>query len=373
MRPESLYVHIPFCKSKCRYCDFTSIRYDESIAARYVDALRAELRLKASDKLNTLYIGGGTPTIIPNKSIKKIFSSVSEFAELSKDAEVTCEANPGSIDEEKITTLLDSGVNRLSIGVQSFDHDLLEFLGRSHTTEDARAALTLAKSSGLTFSLDLMYGIPGQNLSMFKDSLEEALSFSPHHLSAYELTPEEGTPLMDSIALRKTSMPHEEEVLEMFHECRSILAKAGFEHYEVSNFAKPGKQSRHNNNYWRRGEYIGVGAGAHSFTGEQRYSNTKFVFEYLRLLGDGLIPVEESTVLTDEEAKREYVFLGMRLLEGLSKTEAKERFDIDLNSPTFKLKDQGLIFEEGDRLRLTERGLELSNTAVAALLDVLEL
>ena len=225
----------------------------------------------------------------------------------------------------------------------------------------------------MELSLDLMYGVPGQDLNTWTRSLEEALSFGPDHISAYELTPEEGTPLMELIKKGAVSMPHEEEVLEMFHACREVLGKAGFEHYEISNHAREGKRSRHNMNYWQRGEYLGVGASAHSFFGEERTANNKFVFEYLKLLSEGILPIDETTELTPEDAKREYVFLGLRLLEGLDIKEAQDKFGLDLNGSTRELVDNGLMEQKAGRLRLSQRGLELSNTTVGSVLESLGL
>ena len=215
MTPECLYVHIPFCPGKCRYCDFTSIKHDESVSSRYVDALRSEMRLRASGKLRTLYVGGGTPTVLSAKSLRKIVSSVREFCTLAPDAEITCESNPGTLTEEKAEALVDCGVTRLSLGVQSFDNGLLKFLGRTHDSDEARSALRLAGQMQVELSLDLMYGVPGQDMDTWTRSLEEALSFGPDHISAYELTPEEGTPLMELIKKGAVSMPHEEDVFPL--------------------------------------------------------------------------------------------------------------------------------------------------------------
>ena len=371
--PESLYIHIPFCLGKCRYCDFVSIRYDEAVAGRYIDALRTELRMRANGSLKTLYIGGGTPTVLPAKSLRKIVSSVLEFCTLAPGAEVTCEANPGTLDKEKAEALAEAGLTRLSIGVQSFDNEVLKTLGRAHDADDARHALGIAQEMPVDVSLDLIYGVPGQSMETWRETLDEAVSMGPAHISAYELTPEEGTPLMDDIKAGEISMPHEEEALEMFHAAREILGKAGMEHYEISNYARPGKRSLHNMNYWRRGEYLGVGTAAHSLIGEERTANNRFVFEYLKLLGEGMLPIEETSELTADEARREYVFLGLRMLEGLHMQEARERFGLDLNGSTGELVDNGLMEQKAGRLRLSQRGLELSNTTVSNLLEALGL
>ena len=373
MTPECLYIHIPFCQGKCRYCDFVSIRYDEAMAGLYIDALRTELRLRASGTLKTLYIGGGTPTVLPAKSLKKVVSSVREFCTLETDAEITCEANPGSLDKKKAEALAVAGVTRLSIGVQSFDGGVLKTLGRMHDADDARNALELAGKYPFDLSLDLIYGVPGQSVEAWRETLKEAVSLGPVHISAYELTPEEGTPLMDALKAGELSMPHEVEALEMFHAGSELLGKAGFEHYEISNHAKPGKRSLHNMNYWRRGEYLGVGTAAHSLIGEERTANNRFVFEYLKLLGEGMLPIDETAELTPDDAKREYVFLGLRLLEGLDILEARKKFGIELNGSTQELVEQGLLEMDKERMRLTQRGLELSNTTVGSVLEKLGL
>lgn len=343
------------------------------MAGRYIDALRTELRMRANGALKTLYIGGGTPTVLSARSLQKVVSSVLEFCTLAPAAEVTCEANPVSLDKEKAEALAEAGVTRLSIGVQSFDNEVLKTLGRMHDADDARHALGLAGDYPFDVSLDLIYGVPGQSLDTWRETLQEALSLGPVHVSAYELTPEEGTPLIDDLKTGEVSMPHEEEALEMFHAGIDALGKAGFEHYEISNHAKPGKRSLHNMNYWSRGEYLGVGTAAHSLVGEERTANNRFVFEYLKLLGEGMLPIDETEELTLEDAKKEYVFLGLRMIEGLDIQEAQERFGLDLNGSTKGLVEQGLVEHEAGKMRLSQRGLELSNTTVGSVLESLGL
>lgn len=373
MTPESLYVHVPFCMSKCPYCDFNSMPYDESLAGRYLQALRKEAAMRTEGTLKTLYVGGGTPTVLPPQAIREVFSAVYATCALAPGAEVTCEANPGTLDKEKIDVLIECGVNRISLGVQSLNEPELRTLGRSHSADDARHAMELVSESEAALSVDLIYGIPRQDTKGLEKSIEEVLSYSPAHVSAYELTPEEGTPLMEVIGCGLVRMPHEEEVLEMAETCAEALGRAGYEHYEISNYALPGMRSRHNMNYWVRGDYIGLGPGAHSLVSGERAANTGYVFDYVQLLSDGLLPIEESSELTEDEKRREYVFLGLRLLEGLDAGEAFDRYGLDLLRASEALAKKGLIVRSNERVRLSPKGMRISNTSVAELIGELGL
>lgn len=287
----SLYIHVPFCLTKCNYCDFLSIAFDEAVARKYVEALRREIRLRGGRKIETIYIGGGTPTVLPVDSIEDIFKTVRDYFEIAKDAEITIEANPGTLDTKKTKALAGLGINRLSIGVQSLNDKELRFLGRCHTAEEAMKAID---SPGFeNFSADLIYGIPGQSMRSWQNTVKCALSSGPAHISAYELTAERGTPFYEDVMSGKVNTPPEALVVEMFEHGLDAFEKAGLMHYEISNFARPGLECRHNLNYWKRGEYVGLGAGAHSFEAGRRSKNTGYVFKYIENLSKGLLPVEE--------------------------------------------------------------------------------
>ncbi len=362
----SLYIHIPFCVSKCVYCDFLSVPFDGAVANRYVEALKREIRLRGGRSLKTLYIGGGTPTVLSIENLAEILRTVYDYFELSPGAEVTIEANPGTIAKNKTKALASLGVNRLSIGVQSFDDAELRLLGRCHTASEAFKA---AKSPGIqNFSLDLIYGIPGQSMRSWSRSVELALESGPSHISSYELTAEPGTPFYEDIVNGRLTPPEESLVVEMFQYAVEAFEENGLMHYEISNFAKPGFECRHNLNYWRRGEYIGMGAGAHSFEDGRRSRNTSYVFKYIEMLSKGVIPTEESVEVTANEEIKEIIFLGLRTTKGID--IKKMGFLVDAAGG---LIDEGLMSIEDGRLKLTQKGLLLSNSVVVNLFEKLGL
>ncbi len=376
-----LYIHIPFCVKKCIYCDFFSLPYDEPAVRTYVDALCKELNLKKHPDaaLKTIYIGGGTPTLLPAECFRQLLKCLRSNYHFSSEIEITVEANPGTVDKAKIDTLLSLGVNRLSFGVQSFNDSELMTLGRIHSSDEALRSIESIKKAGLkNFSIDLMYGIPGQSMESWRESLTKAIELSPSHISAYELTPEENTPLYPLIQSRKITMPNEELILEMYNYAIDYFAGSGYTHYEISNFAKPGLQCVHNLNYWDRGEYIGAGAGAHSFISGIRSMNTKDINEYAATLNSGRIPEIQSMKLTPEDEIKEFIFLGLRKIGGISlnkmphTTESvtdKER----LLKVCKDLLDEGYLELSGDFLRLTRKGIVISNTIIVRLFGKLGL
>jgi len=387
--PEYLYIHIPFCIKKCIYCDFLSVTYDESYAKEYVDALCRELVLKkdSAGTLKTIYIGGGTPSVLPEESFKQLFRSIRNNFEFSSGIEITVEANPGTLNESKINTLLSVGINRMSIGVQSFDDNELKTLGRIHSSVEAVKSIEMIKKAGINnFSIDLMYGIPGQTMNSWKDSLSRAVGFSPKHISSYELTPEKDTPLYEMIKpapplhspLGKgghrgvIKMPDEDLVLEMYSHAIDYLASKGYEHYEISNFALRGFRCIHNLNYWNRGEYIGAGAGAHSFMNGVRSKNKGDIKKYIETVNNGIIPETESMRLTRTDDIKEFIFLGLRKTEGISILKAKE-LGMDIPGSCKKLIDEGYLEISGDYLRLTGKGIVISNTIIVKLFEILKL
>lgn len=373
--PEFLYIHIPFCIKKCIYCDFLSVTYDESYAKEYVDALCRELVLKkdSAKALKTIYIGGGTPSVLPEESFKQLFRSIRNNFEFSSGIEITVEANPGTLDESKINTFLSVGINRMSIGVQSFNDYELKTLGRIHSSTDAVKAIEMIKKAGLkNFSIDLMYGIPGQAMDSWKDTLSKAVGFSPKHISSYELTPEKETPLYGMIDSKKIKMPDEELVLDMYNFAIDYLASRGCEHYEISNFALRGFRCIHNMNYWDRGEYIGAGAGAHSFINGVRSKNTGDVKKYIETANNEIIPETESIRLARTDDIKEFIFLGLRKTEGINITKAKE-LGMDIPDSCKGLIDEGYLEISGDYLRLTRKGIVISNTVIVKIFDRLGL
>jgi oxygen-independent coproporphyrinogen-3 oxidase len=361
-----LYIHIPFCLSKCSYCDFLSINFDEAVAKRYVEALKREIRLRGGRRLDTIYVGGGTPTVLRPEAIEDIFRTISDYFEFSRDVEVTIEANPGTLTPEKTRALASLGVNRLSVGVQSFNDEELRLLGRCHT---AREAMKAIESPGFeNFSVDLIYGIPGQDMRSWRETVKRALGAGPTHISSYELTAEAGTPFFESITSGEMEAPPESLVVEMFEYGIDAFAKRGLAHYEISNFARPGMECRHNLNYWKRVEYLGVGAGAHSFEGGRRSRNTGYVFNYIESLSKGSLPVEEATDVSADDEIKEIIFLGLRMTRGIN--VKKMRFIADAAKD---LIEDGLLCIEGGRLKLTRKGLLLANAVAVDLFEKLGL
>jgi oxygen-independent coproporphyrinogen III oxidase len=372
---DCLYIHIPFCVKKCVYCDFFSVTYDESAVKAYVDALCKELSLKkhSGGSLKTVYFGGGTPTLLPAESFTALFRCLRDNFPLSPDAELTVEANPGTIDESKIETLHALGVNRLSVGVQSFIDRELATLGRIHSSDEALKSIESIKKAGLrNFSIDLMYGIPGQTAESWRKSLTKAVELSPTHISAYELTLEESTPLTLSIKSGGISMLNEEVILDMYNHAIDYLAGHGYGHYEISNFALPGYQCRHNVNYWNRAEYSGFGAGAHSFALGIRSKNVPDVKSYIENLNKGKLPESESAALSPEEVLKEIVFLELRKTEGINIRKAEEQ-GLSLLDASGELADEGYLKVDGNYLSLTRKGIVISNTIIVRLFDKLGL
>jgi oxygen-independent coproporphyrinogen-3 oxidase len=373
---NSLYIHIPFCMKKCIYCDFFSVPYDDALALRYAGALMHELEIRKElvNELKTVYIGGGTPTTIPSPSLIGLLRKIRDTFSVSPEAEITVEANPGTIDKEKACALANAGVSRFSIGVQSFNNNELKLLGRIHTSEHVIKAVGALRYAGVrNLSIDLIYGIPGQTIEAWSHTLRMAMELSPEHISAYELTPEKGTPFYEAIARKELEKPPEESILDMYYHAIDGLEAAGCRHYEISNFAKPGFECRHNLNYWNRGEYIGIGAAAHSFIGDRRVKNVSDVGRYVEALQKGDLAVEESVEISCEEAIRETIFLGLRKTEGLNIRELREELGIDIVEAASELIDQALLEVEGERLRLTRKGIVVSNSVITELFQQLAL
>jgi oxygen-independent coproporphyrinogen III oxidase len=369
--PEFLYIHIPFCIRKCLYCDFLSVNYTDNLAGKYIRALCRELSLR-KDKahmLKSIYIGGGTPSILPSECFDELFKCLRDNFVISSETEITVEANPGTINEHKAEKLISLGVDRLSIGIQSFNDTELITLGRAHKSEDALKAIKIIKKAGFrNFSIDLMYGIPGQTEDTWKQSLRQAVGISPEHISAYELTPEEKTPLHGLLGSGALYMPDEEVILNMYDQAIDYLDLNKYEHYEVSNFALQGFKCNHNLNYWNRGEYIGAGAGAHSFINNRRSKNTPDIQSYTEALNNHTLPESESTFITPEEALREFIFLGLRKTEGIKLTES-EKFGLSIAEVCKELIDKNYMEIRGDFIKLTRKGLKISNTVIVSIFE----
>lgn len=379
-----LYIHIPFCIKKCIYCDFYSVPFPRREVVRdYINAIHKEISLKKLNaELRSIYIGGGTPTILSGDDVSKIMNAIKNEYHVNPDAEISIEANPCTITEEKAEMLLKSGINRISIGVQSFFDNELEMLGRGHSSEDAIKAVIAAKRAGFkNISIDLIYGMPSykyhaidkkSEFQKWEYSLKTTLAMSPEHISVYELTPEKNTPLYEDIKSGRIVMPDEEAVSEMYYAALDIIKRHGYIHYEISNFAKSGYECIHNLNYWNRGEYIGIGAGAFSFFNGKRFSNVRDLSRYIESLNKAIIPVDDEIEITEKEAVREFVFLGLRKTGGIDlcllPVDRQGLFDNTIKG----LISQGLVEIKDNHLRLTEKGLVLSNEVILQILLCIE-
>ena len=372
---EFLYIHIPYCIRKCLYCDFLSLPFNEQAGRRYVESLCRELEIKSAiaGRLKTIFIGGGTPTLLPGESFNRLFRCLRENFEFSPGIEISVEANPGTVNASKIESLLSLGINRMSIGIQSFHDNELKTLGRIHTADEAVEALRLIKSSGFeNFSVDLMYGIPGQAIETWEGTISKTVDLSPSHISSYELTPEEGTPLSRLIKDNAVRMPEEGLVLDMYDHTIDFLQSRGYAQYEISNFALPGYRCLHNLNYWNRGEYIGAGAGAHSFIQGVRSQNTGDIKTYIDSLSNDIIPETEASEIGTEEALKEFIFLGLRKTEGLSLAQAI-RMRPDFLDACAELLESSYLVISDNYLRLTRKGLPVSNMVIVRIFERLVL
>jgi putative oxygen-independent coproporphyrinogen III oxidase len=377
---RGIYVHVPFCARKCFYCDFNSYSLDKSAVASYLAALEKEVQLYQAQiarepgvVFDTLYIGGGTPTVLSGKDLARMIRRLLEAFPFKDGAEVTCEANPGSSNTEKFAAMREAGVNRLSLGVQTFDDALLLLLGRQHTGQEAVEAVEEARRAGFdNINLDLMFALPGQSLAQWEESVRQALSLRPSHLSCYSLIVEEGTPFGDAFRLGKLSLPGEDAEYEMFAWLIDALQAQGYEHYEISNFALPGRRSEHNQIYWRNGAWLGLGPGAHGYWNGKRYANVRLPSDYSERLDRGELPVASVHEVSVDEAMDDTMIFGLRLLEGVSRGDFYRRFGVELTKVYSReldqLTDLGLLEVTPQRVRVTRQGLFLANQVFAAFL-----
>ena len=388
-----LYVHVPFCKTKCPYCDFNTYQGIESQMGSYLDAVTSELRLwgrqlssnnRGRPPVRTVFFGGGTPSYLPDGDIAEILNAANHAFAIDAGAEITIEANPGDLNADACRGLLRQGVNRLSIGVQSLDNGLLQLLGRRHSADGAIEAFQTARAAGFgNVNLDLMYGLPHQSLTQWEDTIERLAALSPEHISLYALTLEEGTPMKVWAEQGKIPEPDPDLAADMYALARQVLASAGYRHYEISNWAQPGRESQHNLIYWRNEPYLGVGPGAHSRLGEYRFWTVLSPRDYAgraarwRQMSAGLWDAfgerelrEARTVdgwesIDAETACAETMFLGLRLLDGLDLRQASAAIGEDLaaryRAEIEELLTIGLLRREGDIVRLDESAYLIAN------------
>ncbi len=365
-----IYIHIPFCRSKCKYCDFKSFsNIDGEIRKKYIDTLCQEIREYRGRGLKgaTVFFGGGTPSLLEAAEMEKIVDAIQDSFDLSICEEFTIEANPKTICEEKLRAFSSLGVNRISVGLQSIHENELKSLGRIHTFDDFLYSYNIIKKSGIdNINIDLMYGIPYQTLDTFDKTLDEVISVSPTHISAYSLIIEEGTPFY--IMRDELPLPTEDEEIDMYELLTKRLALSGYGHYEISNYAKEGYECRHNLVYWQDKEYIGVGLAAHSYLGGVRFSNSERMDNYLSCYTS----YRNRIHLDDEDKRFEYAMMNLRLKSGLSLSEYEKTFNVSFllhnEEKIERYISLGLMEIERDRIALTERGFYLSNTILSDLL-----
>lgn len=362
---SSLYIHIPFCLKKCNYCSFYSINWNQGIESLYLKLILKEMELtkEFSHLLETLYIGGGTPSCLSIESLEKLFVSLRENFKTKNDIEFSIEINPATVDKEKLNLMRSYGINRLSIGVQSLNDRELSFLGRIHSSDDALKTVDLAVNEGFdNISIDLIYGIPGQILKSWKTTLNKLVTRDIQHISCYELSIDRHTKIAKELDSGNFFLPPEDETVAMYEFATEFLESRGFKKYEISNFAQPGFQCRHNINYWSAVPYLGIGPSAHSFIDRKRFHNPSNLFSYAEHLINGKLAwINDYTVDKTEELK-ERVFLGLRMKDGVILTNP---CIIEmLGSPEYKK----LISISGNRVRLTDKGMILSNEIFAQVL-----
>lgn len=363
-----LYIHMPFCKAKCYYCDFISYANKEKLIKEYVEALIKEMKHNNLSKysIQTVYIGGGTPSLIDNESISNIMDNVRLF--VADNAEITIEINPGTANKEKLKKYKEIGINRLSIGLQSADNELLSEIGRIHKYEDFLNVYNEARNIGFrNINVDLMLGLPNQDLKKLEESVKEVITLSPEHISIYSLILEENTKLYDMVMNEELKLPDEAIERKMYWNVKKMLENEGYIHYEISNFAKEGYKSRHNSDCWEQKEYIGIGVSSHSYLNNKRYSNSESVEEYIKNINnndfDKNITIHEEQ--TKEDKQKEYMILGLRKINGVNITKFKNKFG---ENPIFlyrqelnKLVQEELIEIYDNNIKLTDKGLDLAN------------
>ncbi len=369
-----IYVHVPFCRHKCSYCDFVSFPDKIDYADAYMACLYKELKMRGEElkryEFDTVYFGGGTPSYIPPKLILGAMNQIRKCFRLKKDAEITLELNPGTIGEGKVKTYLDAGINRFSIGLQTAIDEQLADLGRIHNARDYVFATKLL--AGQNFSTDVMLGLKNQTKEDIRKTIELAVACGSKHISMYALTVEDGTPIYTDYL--NGELPDNDEVAEMYEYGRSLLEAKGFVRYEVSNFAIPGYESKHNFNYWKRGEYIGVGVSASSFIAGRRLTNSFDLDEYMKCVISGFFPVVSNEEVTEEEAKFEFVMLALRTEKGLSLQEYKNAFGVSLaeDFPESLKKSVAYLDLQGDYLKIKPEYLYVQNSILMPFVEEIE-
>lgn len=363
-----LYIHIPFCIEKCSYCDFYSLKYKRSIFAEYLSSLKKEIKLYGSNinaKIKTIYFGGGTPSLLNPVDVEDILCIIDNNFSILEDVEITLEANPNSLNKERIEGYKNSGVNRLSIGVQSFNDEELKTLGRLHNSKNAKMIIKDVSKVFSNYNFDLIFAIPEQSFNKWKENIEETIKFNPPHLSLYNLQVEEGTLIQKKINNNILDSVNQELDARMYQYAIKKLSEASFTQYEISNFAKKGYYSKHNLIYWKYEPYLGLGPSAHSFSSKTRFSNYTSLQKYINKLKENKLPVENLNNLSLTQRMSEKMFLGLRLMEGIDFEEFYSIFNKKLNNiygeEIEKLVSKGLLIKRDNKIKLSSKGKLLGN------------
>ncbi len=377
MKTIGLYVHIPFCKKKCLYCDFPSFGSMEEKYEAYVSGLEQEIEKRAKGckhyMVSSIFFGGGTPTVLSKDLLDRLMMKIKTSFAVAEEAEITIEANPGTIEKEKAEALVKMGFNRLSMGVQAWQNRLLSTLGRIHTIEEFQDNFQNARKAGFNnINVDLMFALPTQTFEDWKETLVKITDLNPEHISAYSLIIEEGTPFYDKFDRGELLKIEEELDREMYHYAVDFLEKKGYQQYEISNFAKSGRESGHNKIYWQTEPYLGMGLGAHSFFEGSRFHNTYDLDKYILANGDITIFEEEKEILSNKASMEEFMFLGLRLTQGVSYKRFFERFGVEMTDiygeVISEFTKNGLLAKTEKGIALTQRGIDLSNQVFTAFL-----
>lgn len=378
-----LYIHVPFCIRKCAYCDFLSGPADDKTIECYVGKLIEEIQAHGAgetmDKniVTTIFFGGGTPSILSGSQMRRIMEAVKANFDIAEDAEISMEANPGTVTKEKLECYRQAGINRISFGLQSADDEELKLLGRIHTWEEFLESFQLARECGFdNINVDLISAIPKQTLESWESSLRNVIALEPEHISAYSLIVEEGTPFYEKYgegAECEVLLPSEEDERQMYHCTEALLREAGYHRYEISNYAKPGRECRHNLGYWERKNYLGIGLGASSLIDNVRYKNTECLEDYIQWSCELNKIQKEREILSKAEQMEEFIFLGLRKMEGISKKLFQNTFGMTLEQCYGKniqnMIEKGLLVMEEDVLKLTKAGIDISNYVFTELLS----
>lgn len=378
--PEAVYIHIPFCTNKCFYCDFNSYVLKDQPVMDYLRALDREMEMTVKHTppgvIKTIFVGGGTPTVLKPDEMAYFLKSVrTHFPQWDENIEFSMEANPGTTDKDKLAVMKEGGVNRVSFGVQAFQNELLSGIGRIHNVDDVYRSLENARSVGLhNLSVDLMFGLPNQTVDMLRESVSKALELNLPHYSIYSLKVEENTLFHTLFNKNKLPLPSEEDELEMYLLLMSTMEAAGYGQYEISNFAKPGMESRHNITYWRNEDYYGLGAGAHGYVKRQRHMNIKGVNPYIEASHSGL-PRLDTFPISEQEAMEDFMMVGLRMREGVSDQAFRAQFGKSLQDifagSLKKMLAAGLIEQDGDAYRLSKQGILFGNDVFGEFVGVL--